>query len=147
MMMKTILALVDFSDVTPKIVTQAQMLAQAFHSRVILLHGLPKDPRVIDLGLVSPIVYVKPNEESVEAGFAKLQKLAEPMTTSGIKVSMVELRGATVEHIVAVAQKHEADLIIVGTHHHNAFYNLIIGSITDEVLKRASCPVLVVPNN
>ena len=145
--MKTILALVDFSDVTPKIAKQAQTLAQAFQSHVIFLHGLPKDPRVIDLGVVSPIIYVKPNEESVEAGFSKLEKLAEPLITSGIKVSMVELRDSTVEHIVEVAQKHEADLIIVGTQHHNAFYNLIVGSVTDEVLKRASCPVLVVPNH
>ena len=145
--MKTILALVDFSDVTPKIVKLAQTLAQAFQSHVFLLHGLPKDPMVVDLGVVSPIVYVKPNEESVEAGFAKLEKLAEPLTKSGIKVSMVELRDSTVEHIMESAQKHEADLIIVGTQHHNAFYNLIIGSVTDEVLQRASCPVLVVPNN
>jgi nucleotide-binding universal stress UspA family protein len=54
---------------------------------------------------------------------------------------------ATVESIVAEAQRLNADMIVVGSHHHGALYNLVVGSVTGDVLKRAKCPVLVVPND
>ena len=61
-------------------------------------------------------------------------------------MSIQQLPDATVEAIVEEAQRLKADMIIVGSHHHGTFYNLIIGSMTSGVLKRAGCPVLVVPN-
>jgi nucleotide-binding universal stress UspA family protein len=39
----------------------------------------------------------------------------------------------------------EADLIVVGTHHHGALYQFLIGTYTADILKKARCPVLVVP--
>jgi nucleotide-binding universal stress UspA family protein len=39
----------------------------------------------------------------------------------------------------------EADVIVIGSHHHGAFYQLLVGTFTSDVLKRATCPVLVVP--
>ena len=144
--MKTIIALLDFSDVTPKIITQAQKLAEAFQSHVILLHGMSKQPSVTDVGVASPTVYAEPTKESIEADFGKLDRIGKPLTEAGIKVSLLELREPSAEHIAQTAQRHKADLIIVGSHHHSAFYNLLVGSVTSDIQKSATCPVLVVPS-
>ena len=55
-----------------------------------------------------------------------------------------QFHGSTIDRIVEEALRSEADLIVVGSHQHNAFYNLLVGSVTTKVLLRAKCPVLVV---
>lgn len=145
--MKTIVALVDFSDVTAKVLNQAQTLAEAFHSHVILLRGLQKRPVVVDMGVASPTLLQSLTPQEIEADKARLQQLCEPMTRAGVNVSVQQLPDATVESIVEEAQRLKSDVIIVGSHHHGTFYNLIVGSVTSGVLKRAACPVLVVPND
>jgi len=145
--MKTIVALVDFSDVTAKVLKHAQALAEAFQSHVILLHGLQKRPVVVDMGVASPTLLQSLTPADIEADKAKLLKLGGPMTSAGIQVSVQQLADATVESIVEEAQRLKADVIIVGSHHHGTFYNLIIGSVTSGLLKCAGCPVLVVSND
>src|SRR6185295_13841564 len=118
--MKKIVALVDLSDVTPKILQQAQLLAQAFRSQVVILHGLPKQPVVVDIGLASPTVYRDPKPESIQADLEKLQQLSAPLAASGIDVSVQQLSDTSVDKILEETRRMEADLIIVGSHHHSA---------------------------
>lgn len=143
--MKTIVALVDFSDVTANVLKHAQALAEAFRSHVIILHGLQKRPVVVDMGVASPTMLQNLTPEEIEAQRAKLRKLSGPIAGAGIKVSIEQLPDATVESIVEEARRLKADVIIVGSHHHGTFYDLIVGSVTSGVLRRAACPVLVVP--
>jgi nucleotide-binding universal stress UspA family protein len=144
--MKTIVALVDFSDVAPKVVKQTLALARAFGSEVILLHGLPHQPVVVDVGVAAPTIYRQPGEEEIRADEEKLRQLSEPLASAGVRLSLRQLRHATVEHIVQETERLAADIIIVGSHRHGTLYNLIVGSVTSDVLKHASCPVLVVPD-
>jgi nucleotide-binding universal stress UspA family protein len=144
--MKTIVALVDFSDVAPKVIGQTLALARAFGSRVVILHGLVHQPVVIDVGVVAPTIYREPAAEDLRADEEKLRALSEPLTSAGVEVTLRQLRHATVEHIASEAAHFSADLIVVGSHRHSSLYNLIIGSVTSDVLQRATCPVLVVPD-
>jgi nucleotide-binding universal stress UspA family protein len=48
--------------------------------------------------------------------------------------------------ILREAQKRRAAYIVIGSHGHSAFYDLVVGSTASLVLKRAACPVLVVPS-
>ena len=143
--MKTIVALVDFSDVAPNVLKQVQTLAQAFKSHVNVLHGMPVKTTVFDVGIASPAIRQVPTAEQAQADWARLQKITEPLRACGIDVSLKQFHDTTVENIVEEALKFGADLIVVGSHHHHAFYNLFIGSVTNDILKRAKCPVLVVP--
>jgi Zn-dependent M28 family amino/carboxypeptidase len=43
------------------------------------------------------------------------------------------------------AEKHDADFIVMGSHGHTAFYDLLVGSTTHGVLMRSKCPVVIVP--
>lgn len=142
--MKTIVALVDFSEVAQNVLKHVQALAKAFKSRVTILNAMPDRTAVVDVGLASPTVTQNPTEEELQADMARLQKLTEPLNASGLAVHLKQFHRTTVDRVVEEALSSGADLIVVGSHHHNSFYNLLVGSVTDLVLKRAKCPVLVV---
>jgi nucleotide-binding universal stress UspA family protein len=41
--------------------------------------------------------------------------------------------------------KHEAGLVVVGSHGHGALYNLLVGSVAEGVIRHSTVPVVVVP--
>lgn len=54
--------------------------------------------------------------------------------------------GAVVPGILATATEMNADLIVVGTHGRSGFERFALGSVAEKVVRRAACPVLVVPS-
>jgi nucleotide-binding universal stress UspA family protein len=143
--MKTIVALVDFSDVTSRLLEQVTKIALPFDARVTLLHVVPEEPAVVELGLASPTILQAPSQRKIEAHYERLTELRNSLTNSGVKAFAQQVEEGGVEKVIEICQTLEADLIVVGSHHHSAFYNLIVGTFTGDVLKRARCPVLVVP--
>jgi nucleotide-binding universal stress UspA family protein len=143
--MKTIVALVDFSDVAAKVLEQAAEQAKAFDARVILLHVVPKEPVVMGFGLASPMVLEAPTELCIETDRKRLEVLRDSLIASGVNVLMEQLTEGTVERLLEECGMWQADLIVLGSHHHSTVYNWFIGTFTAEVLKSAECPVLVVP--
>lgn len=57
------------------------------------------------------------------------------------------LEGPVVPTIVEVARDFDMDLIVMGSHGKSGFERLALGSVTEKVLRKAPCPVLVVPGN
>jgi len=143
--MKNIVALVDFSDVASKVLEQAAEQAKAFNARIILMHVVPKEPVVIGFGLASPVVLEKPTEQGIKADLEKLEALRDSLIKSGVDVLMEQMREGTVERLLEECRMWKTDLIVLGSHHHSTVYHWFIGSFTADVLKSASCPVLVVP--
>ena len=142
--MKTIIALVDFSDVTFKVLKQAHTLATAFGSKVEIMHVVPPEPVVMDFG-VAPTIMREPSPAAVQEDAARLRELEESLTNHGVNATARQVRGTTLESLLDECDKFSPDLIIVGSHRHGAFYNLVVGSVTAGVLQNARCPVLVVP--
>ena len=143
--MKTIVALVDFSDVTFKVLKQAHLLASAFGSKVMILHVVPPEPVVMDFG-VAPTVMREPSPEAVKEDANRLRELEESLTKHGVQATAQQVHGTTLESLLEECEKSHPEMIIVGSHRHGAFYNLVVGSVTAGVLKSAKCPVLVVPS-
>ena len=142
--MKTIVALVDFSDVTFQILKHARLLATAFDSDVFLLHFVPPAPVMLETGMAATL-YQPPSSEQLQAEQARMQELQESLTKFGVRAMALQIQGSGVEDLLAECRRVEADLILVGTHGHGALYNLVVGTVTDGVLKNPPCPVLVVP--
>lgn len=145
--MKTIVALVDLSDLTFKVLKHAHSQAKAFNSQVIILHVVPKEPVMVDVGLVAQTILQDPSPELIQKHHAQLLEMRDSLVKFGVDTTVQQLAGASVEAVLEETKKLKADLIILGSHHHSTFYNLLIGSVTDDVLKRAHCPVLVVPSD
>jgi len=143
--MKTIIALIDFSDVTPRLLAEAAPLANALGARLILLHVVPEEPAVVELGIASPTVFRAPSEKKIGADYEALLELRDSLADSGVEVSAQQLERGGVVKVLERCRELEAGMIVVGAHHHSALYQLFVGSFTSDVLKRATCPVLVVP--
>ena len=72
------------------------------------------------------------------------QRLVDTGRTSGIDVRFLVWTGAAAESIIDAAESEAADLIVVGSHGRGRLGRLILGSVSEEVTRRAPCPVLVV---
>jgi nucleotide-binding universal stress UspA family protein len=145
--MKTIVALIDLTEVTSKILGLAQTLASALHSHVILLHVVPPVPLVATLGGEMPAIPEPPAPDEVEARKAQFQKLLDSLIQRGINATALQFEGPVVGTVLEETQKLNADLVIMGSHHHHAIYNFFVGSVAAELLKRLPFPVLVVPTD
>jgi len=55
--------------------------------------------------------------------------------------------GSPVIDICAFAKDHDVDLIITSTHGLTGLKHVLIGSVAEQVVRRATCPVLVVPSH
>jgi nucleotide-binding universal stress UspA family protein len=149
--MKSILVPVDFSDVTSKVVKAAVYLAKPFQSHITLMHvqWAEPAPEIIDFGagpnlVPPPVVDV---QEVIEAKKKRLSELELLVTSVGLTATTIELQGPPVEQILAQAESARVDLIVIGSHHHGAFYHLFEGGVTEGILGRARCPVLIVPQS
>ncbi|MBP8256126.1 MAG: universal stress protein [Opitutaceae bacterium] len=141
--MKTILAPIDFSPVSKRIVEEAAELARLYKAKLFLLHIVP--PPIVTQ---SEYVTQKGAEFAaltVETMEADLKKLARSIEASGLVVETQVMLGFPGMAVVAKAKKLKPDYIVVGSHGHGAFYDLIIGGTTSRILKEAECPVIVVP--
>jgi nucleotide-binding universal stress UspA family protein len=143
--MKTIIALVDFSDITGRVVEQATLHARTYGARLILVHVVPAEPTVVEFGIASPTLLQPPSERRIEKEYNQLLNLRDSLADSGVPVSAQQLEQADIRKVVELCHNLEADLIVVGTHHHSALYQFFIGTYTADILEKAHCPVLVVP--
>ena len=62
----------------------------------------------------------------------------------GVRVSFLVWEGEPGEAIVEAATSEQVDLIVVGSHGRSGMGRFLIGSVSDYVVRRAPCPVLVV---
>jgi len=82
-----------------------------------------------------------PNEKEK----SRIEQLGEEMKREGLPVAAHERAGTVVEQILKAARELGADLIVMGSHGHGSVYNLLVGSVTEGVIKAAERPVLLVP--
>jgi nucleotide-binding universal stress UspA family protein len=143
--MQTIIALVDFSDITPRVVEQAIMHARTYGARLVLVHAVPSEPAVVEFGIASPTLLQPASERRIERDYNQLLNLRDSLANAGVPISAQQLDQADIGKVVELCHKLEADLIVVGTHHHGALYQFFIGTYTADILKKTHCPVLVVP--
>jgi nucleotide-binding universal stress UspA family protein len=145
--MKTILVAVDFSDVTLKVVKAAIHLAKPFQSRIILMHATEIAPQLVTLSAGPDAIPMQPVEEEVTSEqFAEsLKRLQEMVSAVGLGSTTLSLRGPPVELILRQTETSRVDLIVLGSHGRGPLYHLFAGGVADGILKRAKCPVLIVP--
>jgi nucleotide-binding universal stress UspA family protein len=145
--MKTILVSVDFSDVTLKVVKAAVHLAKPFQSKIILVHVFEPVPPLMNIGGGPDTVPVpQANQAISEPDYTeRFGRLQEKISSIGLVSTIVELEGNPADLILSQADNSRVDLIVLGSHGRGPLSHLFLGSVADGVLKRARCPVLIVP--
>jgi nucleotide-binding universal stress UspA family protein len=81
-----------------------------------------------------------------EEATAKLSKLVEETASrTGVRAVAEVEEGRAVSTIVDAAKRHGCDLIVLGTHGRAGLGRMVLGSVTEAVVRTAKCPVLTVP--
>lgn len=144
--MKTIVALVDLTDASSKVLNHARTLASAFGSEVILLHVVPLQPlTAVSYGNELPPIPIEPSPDVVQADKVKLDELLSSLLCGGVRAKALQFQGPVAETVLEETERLHADLVIMGSHHHGMLYNLFVGSVAADVLRHIDFPVLVIP--
>jgi nucleotide-binding universal stress UspA family protein len=138
--LRTILAATDFSENAARAVAQAFELAALQGGKVYLLHAysIPVYPD----GFVIGVDVVTPIEQAAKRALAiETDKYGSCSEFGGVILEMGDPREVIVRH----ARSLPADLVVMGTHGRSGFQHLLLGSVAENVVRTAPCPVLVVP--
>ncbi len=131
---KTIVVPVDFSAASKLALQQAAALARANGGRLIVEHVVdtrPLPPYAVDT------VAEAEREQALKAATAMLAQ-----ENLGVEAELVVSTGAPHEQICQTAHDMNADLIVMGTQGLGALDRLLIGSVTERVIRAAPCAVL-----
>lgn len=138
-MFKKILVGVDGSEHALKAVRLAGELTRTCSADLVIVHAYPPIPT----GLGEPNLQEAISERLREA--SEILELA--LQEVGFTPHTVEteaLEGAAADVILRVAEVRQADLIVVGSRGLGALASFLLGSQSQDVIQRATCPVLVV---
>jgi nucleotide-binding universal stress UspA family protein len=142
--MKTILAPVDFSPISRRVLAEAVALANTLRARLVLLHVVSPPVLINEYEMMlNEVARVAAAQEKAAA--RHLARLAKALAPRVPAVAHACLLGSPARLVVEHAKKVSADYIVLGSHGHTAFHDLLVGSTAAGVLKHAKCPVVVVP--
>ena len=149
-----ILCPVDFSVFSRHALQHGVRLARWFNSTLTVIYVYPPPaapPSVLFGGLPGPLpsepypaLTVSP-ERTHDDILAAVAAFAATTDTTGMHLQVHAREGGAVTTILDEAKTLPADLIVLGTHGHSGFERWMLGSVTEKILRKASCPVLTVP--
>jgi nucleotide-binding universal stress UspA family protein len=143
MRLRQILCPIDFSDVSAEALLQASRLARWHGARLAVLHVRPTVTPHPDLPADGspPAPWLAAELDASRDRIAAMCREMPP----GVEASPVVTAGNPVDEILRTTASLAADLIVIATHGTSGFRHLVLGSVTEKVLRQATCPVLTVP--
>ena len=147
MIWKTLLVPHDFSSSANHAAAIARDEAKLHGARLLLLH-------IIDLPhAIKPDTVIVPDatgapvnvrEYAVSSAEAHLQDIVERLAKDGVTATSFIRVGNPVDEINRFVDEEKVSLIVMGTHGRTGLQHLLIGSVTERVVRTATCPVLTV---
>ena len=146
MQFKNILCPVDFSDFSASAYEYALTLAEYYKAHLVALHAieLSKYPYADYVGATGDLADL--SKALCEGGTVKLQEFVKKHSRHVVEPQLLVGQGHASDLILSCAQKHNVELIVMGTHGRRGFDRLVLGSTSDRVMRKACCPVLVTSN-
>lgn len=139
---RKVLVPVDFSEGSRKALAYALPLVRQFGARLALVNVVPANYYVgSEFG---PVDFPLPEAEWRENSRRELKELAEAHAASGLTVETFTRQGQAAHEIAACALEWEADLLVLSTHGRTGLRHVLMGSVAENVVRYAPCPVLVV---
>jgi nucleotide-binding universal stress UspA family protein len=141
---KLILCPVDFSEFSTRAYRYALSLAEHYRAKLVAQH-------IVELSRYPYAEYVASHGDYQdfrravgEGGEQKLREFVKQHAHDAIQQDLMAHEGVASDCILSFAHARKADLIVMGTHGRRGFDRLVLGSVTDRVMRRAPCPVLAI---
>jgi nucleotide-binding universal stress UspA family protein len=133
-----VLCPVDFSDISQHALDHAAAIARWYQAQLTLLYVFVTRPTMD----APPLVLEDADRECLQKSIRRM--------AAGLPADVrVDLRVEQAEHVHSEVLRQlaatGADLLVVGSHGRSGFQRLFLGSVTEKVIRKATCPTLVVP--
>ena len=135
---RRILCPVDFDDNSRNALDAAIEISRHFRAAIFLVHAVPL---IAQYGEVPLPVDIYLDEQ--KAALAKLDELAE-QKLSGIEHKTAVYTGDVAGSILQAVNQFQPDLLVMATHGRTGLAHLVLGSVAEAMVRRASCPVLTI---
>jgi universal stress protein A len=142
--LRRILVPTDFSRFSQIALRYASAFADKFAAELYLLHV------VQDLAVFIPdMITVAPPpaptvEQMTRAVHDAFDRIVKENQLERFTVHREVREGTPFYEIIRFAQEQDIDLIVMGTHGHTGLAHMLLGSVTEKVVRKAPCPVLTV---
>jgi nucleotide-binding universal stress UspA family protein len=133
-----ILCPIDFSDISRHALVHAAAIARWYEARLTVLYVF-SNLAAMDL---PPLVLDDADRERL---MTQMRRFAEVVPSTVAVDFRLQEAGFAHDEIVAQIAATNADLLVLGTHGRSGFQRLFLGSVTEKVMRKATCPTLVVP--
>ncbi|MDJ0991610.1 MAG: universal stress protein [Desulfobacterales bacterium] len=138
-MFSHILIAVDGSGHSDKALAYARGMAASFGARLMLVHAYPQTSDLLGYGDFERLV-----SRRQAAGQDVIDAARNLLDDTGLDVHENLLEGPEAEAILAAAEIHGVDLIVMGTRGRGSIEGLVFGSVSRKVTHLAPCPVLLI---
>jgi nucleotide-binding universal stress UspA family protein len=141
---RQILCPIDLSDISQHALDHARVLAAWYEAKITALHicnpmVIPSADFAVGGTMPAPVLTEAERQEE------RQQVLEFIGAEQAADLNVLIGSGRAAKGILDVASALPADLVVIGTHGFGGFEHLVLGSVTEKVLRKASCPVLTVP--
>jgi nucleotide-binding universal stress UspA family protein len=136
--MTRILCPIDLSDISGHVVDHASAMARWYGAQLTLLHVVANAPA---MDVPPPALDEAERHRLVTA----MQKTAAGVPVTVAPEFLVREAESSYQGILEQVAESRPDFLVLGTHGRSGFQRLFLGSVAEKVIRKASCPTLVVP--
>ena len=141
---RRILVPIDFSETSDAALAYARTLADTVGASLHLVHVFNDMYGEALAADVSGVVYENMRATAARAAQRQLLKRFTPADRKRFGGTTAIVTGLPAEAIVECAASREMDLIVMGTHGRRGLAHVVLGSVAEQVVRTAPCPVLTV---
>jgi nucleotide-binding universal stress UspA family protein len=136
--LKNIVFATDFSPAATAAMPFAAQIAKSCGAKLFAVHAKTPENYALPTTEVWPAANAELEENTVELRRTLYNRFP------GVESEVLIGEGGVLAVVDAVAEEKKADLIVVGTNGRRGIGKFILGSVAEEILRRAKCPVLTV---
>ncbi len=142
--MKNIIVPIDFSDTTNMLIDGAVNFAKEVAGKICLIHVAPADLgfAIGDMGFQ---YFPEIEKSEISEELKELNDLEKKIESKGLACEHLLKQGIASDIILDYAKEKNASYIVMGSHGRSGIYDVFIGSLTKDITKKSSVPVLVLP--
>ncbi|MCE5284025.1 MAG: universal stress protein [Deltaproteobacteria bacterium] len=146
-MLNKLLYPTDFSEIAEKCIDYIETMGEHCTEEVIILHVI--DRREINMvaramSRYSTLVPVNVEKEMLAKTEEEIAKVAQRLRVKGIAVKTRIEVGIPFTEIVKVAEEEGASAIVIGSHGLSNIREMLLGSVSEKVIRKSPLPVLLV---
>ncbi len=139
--LKNILCPIDHSDCSKEALKYAVSFAMKDNSKLYLLHVI--DIRSFDEGIDKMTPQI-PDDETIKQLKTKLLECIPEEIRDDMNVEALVVQGIPFVEIISTTKENDIDMIVIGSHGRTGIVHMMMGSVSEKVVRKAPCPVLIV---